>query len=85
MIEEGKGEREELRGKFRALTTFGELLALGFTFAFSIVIGVLVGHYVVDRWLGTSPWGLIVFTLFGIVAGFLNFYRTTKKYIGKGE
>ncbi|MEE9305574.1 MAG: AtpZ/AtpI family protein [bacterium] len=79
------GDQEERRGSLRALTQFGELLSLGFTFALSILIGVLVGHYLVDGWLGTAPWGLIVFILFGIVAGFLNFYRITRKYIDKGE
>lgn len=85
MSRDAGGEREGRRGKFRALTQFGELLALGFTFALSILIGVLVGHYLVDGWLGTAPWGLIVFTLFGVVAGFLNLFRTTRKYIGRGD
>jgi F0F1-type ATP synthase assembly protein I len=82
---DAEGGQDERRGGLRALAQYGELLALGFTFALSILIGVLVGHYFVDGLLGTAPWGLIVFTLFGVVAGFLNFYRITKKYIGKGE
>lgn len=85
MTKEVRGEQEGLRGKFRELTKLGELLTLGFSFALSIVIGLLVGHYLVDGWLGTAPWGIIVFTIFGIVAGFINFYRTTTKYIDKGE
>lgn len=85
MSRDAGGDQEERRGSLRALTQFGELLSLGFSLALSIVIGVAVGHYLVDGWLGTAPWGLIVFTLFGIVAGFLNLYRITRKYIDKGE
>lgn len=85
MSRDAGGEQEGRWGRFRGLTQFGELLTLGFTFALSIVIGLAVGHYLVDRWLGTAPWGLLVFTLFGVVAGFLNLLRTTRKYISKGE
>lgn len=85
MTDEPEGRREGRGAKFRALTKLGELLTLGFTFALSIVIGLFVGHYLVDRLLGTAPWGVIIFTVFGVVAGFLNLYRTTKKYIDEGE
>jgi len=37
-------------------------------------IGLAIG-YGLDRWLGTSPWLTLVFTLFGIVGGFLNLFR----------
>jgi ATP synthase protein I len=43
-----------------------------------LVAGVLVGTFVgwlLDRWLGTSPWGLLVFLLLGFVAGVLNVMR----------
>ncbi len=83
-----KGARENNEGpgaKFKALTKLGELLTVGFTFALSIVIGVLTGHYVIDGLLGTAPWGVIIFTIFGVAAGFLNLYRTSKKYIDREE
>ena len=43
-----------------------------------IMAGVLVGAFIgwlLDRWLGISPWGLIVFLLLGFVAGVLNVMR----------
>lgn len=85
MTKEAREKGEGRGAKFKALTKLGELLTLGFTFALSIVIGVLTGHYVVDRMLGTAPWGVIVFTLFGVAAGFINLYRTSKKYIDRDE
>jgi ATP synthase protein I len=42
------------------------------------IAGVLVGAgigWVADQWLGTSPFGLIVFLLLGFVAGVLNVLR----------
>ena len=41
-----------------------EFLTLGLTVAVALV-GLAVLGYVVDRWLGTSPW----FTLVGLVLG----------------
>jgi F0F1-type ATP synthase assembly protein I len=43
-----------------------EFLTLGLTVAVALV-GLSVLGYVVDRWLGTSPW----FTLVGVVLGIL--------------
>jgi ATP synthase protein I len=53
-------------------------LARGFRLSSELVAGVLVGAvigYWLDRWLGISPWGLIVFVLLGFVAGVLNVMR----------
>jgi ATP synthase protein I len=43
-----------------------------------LVAGVVVGAglgLLLDRWLGISPWGLIVFLLLGFAAGVLNVAR----------
>ena len=50
----------------------------GFRLSSEMVGGVLVGAglgWLLDRWLGTSPWGLIVFLLLGFAAGILNVMR----------
>ena len=52
--------------------------ARGFRLSSEMVGGVLVGAglgWLLDRWLGTSPWGLIVFLLLGFAAGILNVMR----------
>jgi ATP synthase protein I len=52
--------------------------ARGFRMSTELVAGVVVGAiigWLLDRWLGISPWGLIVFLLLGFAAGVLNVMR----------
>jgi len=51
---------------------------VGFSVAFAIFIGVGIGFFL-DTRFGTWPWLTIVFMIFGIVAGFKNYYRFAKK------
>ncbi|MFQ5432512.1 MAG: AtpZ/AtpI family protein [Nitrospinota bacterium] len=44
----------------------------------SIFIGFGVGYWL-DRWLGTSPLIMLIFTFFGVAAGFINVYKEFKK------
>ena len=40
----------------------------------ALVVGVGIG-LIVDNFLGTKPFGLIIFFILGAFAGFLNIYR----------
>ena len=51
-------------------------LKLSSEFIAGIVVGALIG-YLFDRFLGTSPFGLIVFLMLGFAAGILNVLRET--------
>lgn len=42
-----------------------------------IVLGGL--GYVVDKWQGTSPWGLIIGLALGIIVGFYDLVKTAAK------
>ena len=58
--------------------TDASALARGFRLSTELVAGVIVGSiigWLLDRWLGISPWGLIVFLLLGFAAGVLNVMR----------
>ena len=46
---------------------------LGISMAVCIFIGVIAGKYA-DKWLGTAPWLLIIFSIIGAAASFKVFY-----------
>ena len=48
-------------------------MARGFRLSTELVAAFI--GWLLDRWLGISPWGLIVFLLLGFAAGVLNVMR----------
>ncbi len=61
----------------RAATAAG--YARGFRLSSELVAGVIVGAglgWLIDRWFGTTPWGLMFFLLLGFAAGVLNVMRS---------
>jgi ATP synthase protein I len=46
-------------------------------------VGAL-GGYVLDRWLGTTPWVMVALTTVGIGVGFYGFIRSVTKLGKKG-
>ncbi|MCK4889601.1 MAG: AtpZ/AtpI family protein [Candidatus Aminicenantes bacterium] len=52
---------------------------LGIMFPASIAIGLFIG-VVLDDLLGTDPVLTIIFTLYGLAAGFYNFFKIINKY-----
>ena len=72
-----RGRPADAAGADRATTASG--YARGFRLSSELVAGVVVGAglgWLIDRGLGISPWGLIVFLLLGFVAGVLNVMRS---------
>jgi ATP synthase protein I len=55
-----------------------DLSIVGIQFPVAIAIGFFWGRWM-DHHLGTWPWLTAIFTLFGIVAGFVNLFRITAK------
>lgn len=41
----------------------------------ALAVGVGIG-FLLDKWLDTTPWFLLLFFFLGAAAGFLNVYRT---------
>jgi ATP synthase protein I len=63
-------------------------MARGFRLSTELVAGVLVGAalgWLLDRWLGISPWGMIVFLLLGFAAGVLNVMRAAGVNMGSRD
>ena len=52
----------------------------------AVAIGVCTAiGFAFDRWLGTTPWLLIVFLFLGFGAGVTNVYRTAQKITAAAE
>jgi len=63
-------------------------MARGFRLSSELVGGVLVGGVIgwaLDKALGISPWGLIVFLLLGFAAGVLNVMRAAGVVAEQGD
>ena len=60
----------------------GSSLGYGFRLSVELLAGLLVGlgmGYVIDGWLGTRPFMMLVFMFLGLAAGVLNVMRVTRQ------
>ncbi len=62
---------------FRKLAEAG---SVGLILPSSIAVGLFFG-YMLDKWLHTEPWMLLIFVVLGIISGLLSLYRAMKKYM----
>ncbi|WP_420959722.1 AtpZ/AtpI family protein [Brucella sp. IR073] len=60
-----------------------EAMKLSSEFIAGILVGAALG-WLIDRFAGTSPWGLIIFLFLGFAAGVLNILRTTGRVASSG-
>jgi len=69
-----KAEEAEHKARKSDSSGYGQAMKLSSEFISGIVVGGGLGWFV-DQWLGTTPFGLIVFLLIGFAAGVLNVMR----------
>ncbi|MCU0288213.1 MAG: AtpZ/AtpI family protein [Acidobacteria bacterium] len=60
-----------------AKKNFAAYTIVGLMFPVSIAVGVAIGYFL-DKLFHTDPYLLIIFTLYGIAAGFVNFFKVTR-------
>ena len=51
---------------------------LGVEIVAALIVGVSIG-IIVDKYMNTKPFGLIIFFILGELAGFLNIYRVMRR------
>lgn len=61
----------------REATSYGKATRLVAELVSGLLLGAGLG-YGLDKWLGTTPWMLIVFFMLGTAAGILNVMRAAK-------
>ncbi len=79
-LREARGKAEDTRPESKDINQpSGSALGLAFRVGVELVsalaIGVAIG-WLLDQWLGTRPWLMVVFFFIGAAAGMLNVYRT---------
>jgi ATP synthase protein I len=56
-------------------------LAFGWRIGIELIGAIIVATFIgwaFDRWLGTRPWGIVIFFFLGIAAGMINVFRAVK-------
>ncbi len=79
-------KREILEDKKPEKSLFGQLLdasSVGIQLVLCTFAGFLIGYFL-DRWLGTSPYLKLIFLVIGIIAGFKELFRISKREEDKG-
>jgi ATP synthase protein I len=55
---------------------YAQAMKISSEFLSAVIVGAVLG-FVIDRFAGTSPWGLIILLLLGFCAGVLNVLRAS--------
>ena len=58
--------------------------SMGLELGLSVVVGFLIGS-LLDKWLGTEPWLLLLFGIAGITAGYRSIFRLVKRIQADSE
>ena len=56
----------------------GSAFKLGTELVAAVAVGTIIG-FILDSWLGTTPWLIVIFFFVGAAAGMLNVIRTAKR------
>jgi ATP synthase protein I len=81
-----KGRTADTKAGAASDGSSGSALNLGVRVTSEFVAAIVVGAFIgweIDRWLHTSPGGLIIFVALGTAAGFYNVYRIATKSSGR--
>ncbi|MFD1327376.1 AtpZ/AtpI family protein [Mycoplana ramosa] len=73
-VDDNAGDAAEERAA-ESRKGYAVAMKLSSEFVAAVIVGALLG-YLVDRFVGTAPWGMIVLLLLGFCAGVLNVMRS---------
>ena len=59
-------------------SNFGEAFKMSTELVAAVVVGTIIG-FILDNWFDTKPLLIIIFFLFGAIAGIINVFRAAKR------
>ena len=71
-------KRDNLKNNGSNVTSLGKALKISTELVAAVVVGSTLG-FILDSWLGTKPWLIIIFFFIGVAAGILNVIKSAKK------
>ena len=83
-IAKNKINKDKNNQKNQKNSNFGEAFKLSTELVAAVAVGTIIG-FILDNWFGTKPILIIVFFLFGAVAGIMNVFKAAKKMQGDGN
>ena len=83
-IAKSKLEKNSDKNNSQKNTFFGNAFKLGTELVAAVVVGTIIG-FILDSWFDTKPILIIIFFLFGSIAGIVNVIRTAKRMQGNKD
>ena len=77
-IAKSKLKKQVLSDSEKKGSFMGNAFKLGTELVTAVAVGTIIG-FILDSWLGTKPWLIIIFFFLGTAAGILNVIRTANR------
>jgi ATP synthase protein I len=84
MTQQSNQDQQAQQGNGASASGLAMAWRLGSEFIAGVFVGGAIG-WLIDKWFGLAPWGLIIFILLGFLAGMLNMLRSAGKISPPGE
>ncbi len=79
-IDKARGDyenRHRPKGRNATHGAAGAALFHAFQLVASVLVGLGIG-FAIDKFAGTGPWGMLIFLVFGVIAGFRSIIRSAQ-------
>ena len=77
-IAKSKLDKNNLKNTSERSIFLGNAFKLGTELVAAVVVGTIIG-FILDSWFGTKPILILIFFLFGAIAGIVNFIKAAKR------
>ena len=61
------------------IVRYGRALAVVYEFAGTLAAGAIIG-WLLDRWLGSAPWAVMICTLIAVIGGFVRLVTVLRRF-----